>query len=222
MRAKQILKKLLFVVIVFVVLYTIAFFVLPLITVNNNTNNKKEITIYIKTNGVHTDVVVPLKNKQKDWSTLIKFSNVLSKDTTYTYVALGWGDKGFYLETPTWADLTVKTAIKAATGFNTTAMHATFYTTMVENVSCKKIELSKEQYNSLINFIETSFITDNSGNACFINTTAVYGNSDAFYEAVGRYSIFYTCNTWANNALKACGQKSCLWTALDKPIFNKY
>ena len=49
-----------------------------------------------------------------------------------------------------------------------------------------------------------------------------YGANDAFYEGVGRYSPIFTCNTWANSALKACDQKCCLWTALSPPIFWKY
>ncbi|PVD53231.1 hypothetical protein DC498_04965 [Terrimonas sp.] len=30
------------------------------------------------------------------------------------------------------------------------------------------------------------------------------------------------CNIWANNALKACGQRASLWTALDGGIFYQY
>ena len=36
------------------------------------------------------------------------------------------------------------------------------------------------------------------------------------------YSPLFTCNTWANAALKSCRQKCCLWTALQQPIFWKY
>ena len=49
-----------------------------------------------------------------------------------------------------------------------------------------------------------------------------YGQKDAFYEAKGSYSLFYTCNTWANNALKAANQKASLWTVYDKGIFCHY
>jgi len=34
--------------------------------------------------------------------------------------------------------------------------------------------------------------------------------------------LFHTCNTWANNALKACGQKASLWTPFDTGIFYHY
>ncbi|MFP5042466.1 TIGR02117 family protein [Parasediminibacterium sp. JCM 36343] len=181
-----------------------------------------EVAIYIKTNGVHTDLVVPVKNDQFDWSKKIKFSNTTSKDTTMQYLAMGWGDKGFYLETPTWADLKCSVACRAAFGLSTTAIHATFYKTIKEDSSCKKIMIGKPQYQRLINYIDNSFRKDSSGHVMFIFTNANYNDRDAFYEAKGSYSLFHTCNTWANNGLKASGQKACIWTPADKGIFSQY
>ena len=50
----------------------------------------------------------------------------------------------------------------------------------------------------------------------------MYGNSDAFYDATGSYSLFHTCNSWTNNALKAAGMKASVWTPFDKGIFHQY
>lgn len=67
-----------------------------------------------------------------------------------------------------------------------------------------------------------------NGTAASGNDVVIYidheghGRTDAFFEGVGRYSPLFTCNTWANSALKSCGQKCCLWTALQQPIFRKY
>lgn len=157
-----------------------------------------------------------------DWSREVKFENVIKPDTSVRWVAFGWGDKGFYLNTPTWAQLKFSVAFKAATGLSTSAIHATFYKSLREDASCKKIDLSKAQYLRLITYIRESFKTDSAGHIINIKTNANYGNTDAFYEANRRYNLFYTCNTWANNAMKACGQKACLWTPMDKPIFKKY
>ena len=55
-----------------------------------------------------------------------------------------------------------------------------------------------------------------------IETDAVYGNHDIFYEAKGSYNLFYTCNTWTNSALKAANQKASLWTVYDKGILYHY
>jgi Protein of unknown function (DUF2459) len=70
--------------------------------------------------------------------------------------------------------------------------------------------------------VSSSFVIDKKGEYKKIITTANYNSNDAFYDANGRYSLFYTCNTWANNALKSCGQKACWWTPFDSGIFNLY
>lgn len=206
----------------FVLLYLIMAWALSRITIRREPGTKPEVTIYIKTNGVHTHIVVPTRNEQMDWSREIKFANTASADATGKYLGLGWGDKGFYLETPDWADLKVSVALKAAFALGTTAIHATYYDELVEDKSCRKIMISKEQYARLVTYITNSLQKDPAGQFIPISTNANYGKTDAFYEANGKYNIFRTCNTWANIALKASGQKCCLWTAFDTGIFLKY
>lgn len=202
--------------------YLMSAYGLSRITVNQETSNQKEVTIYILTNGVHTDLVLPIRNEQIDWSKEVKFENTVQKDTAMSFIALGWGDKGFYLETPTWADLKASTAFNAAFAMSSSAIHATFYKQMKERKDCVKIELSRDQYARLVRFIQSSFDTDTKGHYLNIKTTANYGKNDAFYEAKGSYSLFRTCNTWANNGLKSCGQKAALWTPFDTGIFCHY
>lgn len=221
----KILKKLLKYFAIFILslfAYLLIVTLLSFVSVNEDvTVNQEEIPIYILTNGVHTDIVLPIKNEHHNWSTQLKFEHTKSKDTTYQYVALGWGDKGFYLETPTWADLKASTAIKAASGLSSTAMHVTFYKHLKENQSCKKLQISLENYKKLVAFIKETFQTK-SGEFLKIETNAVYGKHDVFYEANGSYSLFYTCNSWANQALKAANQKAALWTISDSGIFRYY
>lgn len=221
----KIIKKILKYTAIFVLslmTYLLIVTLLSFVSVNEDVaENQGEIPFYILTNGVHTDIVLPIKNEHHDWSTQLKFEHTKSKDTTYQYVALGWGDKGFYLETPTWADLKASTAVKAATGLSSSAMHVTFYKHLKENQSCKKIQISLENYKKLIAFINESFQTK-SGEFLKIETNAVYGKHDVFYEANGSYSLFYTCNSWANQALKSANQKAALWTISDSGIFRHY
>lgn len=70
---------------------------------------------------------MPVRTEYKDWSKAILYKNTRAGNTTLPYLAIGWGDKGFYLNTPTWADLKFSTAFKAAFGLSKPAMHATFY-----------------------------------------------------------------------------------------------
>lgn len=222
-RMLLIILKTLGILIGIVVVYIAAGYFLPFIEVSaKDDGQKKEIPIYIYTNGVHTDIVMPVKNDLHDWSAKIPFNNTKSKATDYQYVGIGWGDKGFYLDTPTWADLKFSTAFKAAFWLSESAMHCTYYKTMKEGEDCKMIMISKNQYKDLVKFVDEKFDKDASGNYVLVPTNAVYGNTDAFYDAKGKYSFLDTCNTWANNALKAAGQKAAWWTPSDYGIFLHY
>ncbi|MFC6999665.1 TIGR02117 family protein [Rufibacter roseus] len=220
--ALKIVGIVLLVLLALVVLYLLAAFMLSRIAVEPEPNDKQEVSIYILTNGVHTDLVLPVKTQYMDWEQFIPIANTEGKDTLAKYVALGWGDKGFYLETPTWADLKPSTALKAVFGLSYSAMHATFYRNMYESDICRRINMSAEQYQRLVSYVKARFKEDGSGKAIYIKTNANYGPDDAFYEAHGSYNLFYTCNTWANNGLKAAGQKASLWTPFYKGIFYHY
>ena len=206
----------------FVLVYLGSAWAFSRISVNEDVAAKDEVTIYILSNGVHTDIVVPVKTEWMDWSQSVKYEHTTGKDSTAKFVGFGWGDKGFYLETPTWADLKFSVAFKAAFALSKSAIHASFQHQMQENEQCRSIKISVSQYQQLIAYIAGSFQKTETGELMYIATNANYGTTDAFYEATGSYSLFHTCNTWANNALKACGQKAALWTPFDTGIFYHY
>jgi len=222
---KKVLKffsKIILAIIAFVFLYLLVAFVLSKIVIDKEANTKNDITIYVLTNGVHTDIVVPVKSKQINWSEKIKYANAIRVDSTYDYLGMGWGDKEIYIDMPTWADLTVSQALRAAFGLSTTAIHATYHKNLIENDTCIKMGISEQQYTRLIKYIKKSFKTDSAGHFINIKTDANYGKTDAFHEAIGSYSLFHTCNSWTNNGLKQSGQKSALWTPFDSGIFSLY
>src|SRR5690606_6805221 len=150
----------------------------------------EETAIFIKTNGVHTDIVVPISNDIIDWRELCDPKHSASMMNAAEYVAIGWGDKGFYLNTPEWSDLKFSTAFNAAFYLGTSAMHTTFYNQVTEDENCIKIWISRAEYRLLVEFIRTSFATDSQGNTILI--AGSYGNTDSFYDAQGRYNLFYT------------------------------
>ena len=205
---KIILRSTLYFV-VFVVLYLI-FSRIPVAAVKTTT--KKNVEIFILSNGVHIN-----------WSNYVLYDNIKVKDSVFQYLAFGWGDKGFYLKTPSWGELKFSTAFKAVFGLSTSAIHTTFYTKMKENTSnCKKIFLSTKQYKKLIRYIKQSFKFSKRKRLIHIPTTAVYGNHDAFYDEYGNYNLFKTCNIWTNTSLKICEQKACLWIPFQGGIFYQY
>lgn len=205
-------------IIAFILLYLLFAFLLPYFKANSSFENATDgIEIYVQSNGVHTDVVLPIKSEYINWNEVLPYSDFKNVNSNYNYVALGWGDKGFYLNTPTWADLKFSTAFKAAFGLGSTAMHVTYkYRSPKLTESCKKIIITKEQYLCLIDRIISSFQLKD-GKPIWINH-AGYTQQDCFYEAKGKYSMFYTCNVWTGETLKAAGIKIGVWTPLESGI----
>ncbi len=209
-------------VIGFILLYVITGLLLPYITVNSNHGQceTNPVTIYLKSNGVHTDIVMPLQNEGFDWTALTNPLLTRKPCLQANYVGIGWGDKGFYLDTPEWKDLTFKTAFKAMFYLSTTAMHVTFYDRVEEDARCVKINISQEEYQKITAYIKESF--QFNCKQTILIPGASYASNDLFYEANGTYGLLKTCNTWVNTGLKVAGMKACLWTALDSGLLRLY
>lgn len=213
--------KTLKIIAIFLIAYGAVVFALSRIPVNTVDRDRAEdVAIYIKSNGVHTDIVFPIKTRYKDWTAMVEPMATISKDPHFRYVALGWGDRDFYLNTPRWSDLRASTALKAAFWMGSGLMHATFYRDLEESDHCVKVMVSKSEYLRMVAFAESSFLVKNAKTQRIPN--ASYGDHDVFFEAHGKYNLFYTCNAWANNCLKAGGQRAALWSLTDTGILHHY
>ncbi|MBC8084051.1 MAG: TIGR02117 family protein [Hymenobacter sp.] len=205
-----------------VALYGGAAVALSAVPVNaRSTPEPGDIEAYLLSNGVHTDLVVPVRTGQIDWSRTIRYADTPAADSSRQFIGFGWGDKGFYLDTPTWAQLKLSTAVRAMFFLSTSAMHTTFHHQPVVGPQCVRLYLSPAEYTRLVGFIQNSFRPDARGQVQLIRGHS-YGRYDAFYEARRVYNLFYTCNTWANEGLKVSGQKASLWTPFDGGIFWHY
>ena len=141
----------------FVFIYLLSETTLSKITTNYSKNENLEYEIFIKSNGVHTDVV----------------------------------------------------------------LHITYYDEIAEDDLTYKIKISKKQYSLIIDTIKNS-LQYKDEKPINIKTTSQYGENDAFYEAIGSYSIFHTCNTWTNNLLKKASLPASFWLAFDDGILYQY
>lgn len=202
-----------------VVLYFLFAVVLSVIPVNSDfKSSEKGVKVYVYSNGVHTDFIVPVRSKVIDWSKHLSYSDVPLADSSFQYLSFGWGDKGFFIHTKEWVDLEFSTAFCACFWLSSTAMHVNWWErepTVKEH--CKGFTLSEEKYRELADFIAASFFKDAAGKFVRINANG-YWDSDCFYEAAGTYSLFNTCNSWTNRGLKKAGVTTGLWSPFDKGI----
>jgi uncharacterized protein (TIGR02117 family) len=208
----------------YLLVYFVLAFILSRITIEGENDPKSSVKIYLMKSGVHTDFVLPIKNNIVDWTKEFPRSNTRFNDSTTKLIAIGWGDKNFYMNTPEWADLTVKTAVSAMTGLGASAIHATYHYEILSDRPVIQLFLSKKQYRELVHYIKKQLVRNKSGNTVFLpakNKKVVSGN-DAFYAAHNRYSMILTCNSWINRGLKACHKRACLWTPFAGGIFYQY
>ncbi|MFM6945730.1 MAG: TIGR02117 family protein [Flavobacteriales bacterium] len=208
-----------------ILLYVLSAFLLSRISVEGKTKKNARIEIYLMKSGVHTDFVVPVKNDIKDWRTEFPLANTAFKDSLSTLLSIGWGDQNFYMNTPEWSDLTLKTAVTVPFGIGPSAIHATYYQQLLNDRPIIQLRLTTQQYKKLVRYIENALVRTKSGwQTVYIKATkpGVVTGNDAYYAAYGRYNLFSTCNTWVNNGLKACQQKACYWTAFAGGIFYQY
>ncbi len=165
-----------------------------------NLDKNKDVTIYIRSNGVHTDICMPTLTVQNDWLKTIDLNDYTYRENR-EYIAIGWGDKGFFLDTPTWGELKVSTAIEAIFLPSPTAMHVELLNEPEVNEVIRKVEISKKSYRKLVAFVKSTFLMKN--NQPIVISNCGYGETDNFYEAHGNYHMFNTCNVWTNDAMKS-------------------
>lgn len=181
----------------------------------------KPIQIWITSNGVHTDIVMPIQNTVFNWEKIVTPQDTQGKQTAQ-YVAMGWGDKPFYLETRNWEDLKISNALRAILGMNETLMHVSFYPNpLIENEYTRTIWISEAEYTRLTASISASFARNSDGKTIPIDG-AFYHQNDVFYLAQGRYHLFQTCNTWSNQQLKQSGLPSLIWTPFSHQLLSVY
>lgn len=169
------------------------------------------VTIFVRTNGVHTWVMVPTRGPDMDWRTLIDPLHLRDPRYAGDYLAIGWGSREFYLETPAWEDLSAGTALRALFGNGPTLMHVDHEYRPRPTADQQPLRLTRAQYRRLTRFILASFERDAAGRVLPLLGRG-YGRSDIFYLARGRYNLFRTSNEWTGAALREAGVRVGVWT----------
>ena len=191
-------------------------------------SNPESVTIYVRSDGVHADIILPTSTEVVDWREYFPRSDFRLDTTRKKYVAIGWGDRGFYLNTPTWDDLTYATTARAILLPSKSVLHVSF-TSPVEDESCKSTTISTEQYHRLVEFVLASMDmkADSKSKSQLkvkpkpkpIDAKYSYSWNDRFYDANGSYHAFNTCNCWVGRALRHCGIRTAWFTPLPRSVF---
>lgn len=177
------------------------------------------VTIYVRTNGVHAEIVVPMRAEGVDWSIDHPPQHFRRLDAPLAWIAFGWGDRDFYLNTPTWRELRLRTALVALSGLGQGAMHVE-YVDRPEAYASQRVRISAAQYRKLVDYLRASFRRDGEGRPIRIDAPG-YFDTDAFYEAIPVYTFWYTCNEWVRRGLAHAGVRTAAWAPFDIAIFGQ-
>ena len=164
------------------------------------------IEIMVGDNGIHTEIVMPLVSDVKDWRTTFPSSDLPDHARPYTHVAVSWGEREVFLNTPTWADLSLSTAFGAAVGGDG-LLHVAHYVRPAPGPSNRPLRLTRVQYAKLVAAIERQAPRPEES-----KPLGGYARYDVFYDAPGTYHLGNTCNQWTSDMMAKAGVKTGLWT----------
>jgi uncharacterized protein (TIGR02117 family) len=202
-------------------LYVLAALVGALVPRNAGWQEPPEgVLIWVRTNGVHADVVLPAQASGVDWYALLPPAHIPEPALAQGWVGIGWGQREFYLHTPTWADLTVRTAVRALAG-GETLMHVTHLPRPSPNRWYRPVRVEPERYRRLAIAIAADFERDAAGQPIPL-IGAGYSEYDVFYEAHGSYHAFRTSNQWTGEMLAIAGVTIGVWTPFEQSILWRF
>ena len=200
-------------------LYLLAALAGSLIPVNRGWSEPGQgVTIYLASNGVHADLILPARAQGLDWRPLLPTRDFAAADPNARWVAFGAGERRVYLDTPRWRDITLPTLWAALTG-GTRVMHVEWVSDPA--YSARAIRLRPQEYRRLWQSIRAEFDMDPAARPVRIAHPG-YGPDDAFYEARGRASAVRTCNVWAADRLRLAGVRTSLWSPFSQGLVWRY
>ena len=168
------------------------------------------VLVFVRDNGVHVDLVLPASAAGFDLYRLVSPAHIADPESARGWVAFGWGQREFYLETPRWADLTARNAARAVFGGDT-LMHIEHVARPRPSPDTQPLRLERHAYRRLVAAMTSGFVIREDGSPIPL-LGKDYADNDIFYEGTGHYNAFRTSNQWTAEALADAGVKIGLWT----------
>jgi uncharacterized protein (TIGR02117 family) len=190
-----------------------------LIPMNNGFQESPDgIEVFVTSNPVHAEIVMPIESNVINWRDQFPGSWFPEETRQATHVAIGWGDRGFFLRTPTWAELRLSVAANALFLPSETCLHVTMKSSVIPGANTRAVRISEQQYTLLVEYINDAFRRDSTGAVVQV-TGEHYSWNDAFFESHGTYHLLNTCNSWVGRALQKASVRVGWMTPLPKTVF---
>lgn len=178
------------------------------------------VQIFLRSNGVHVDLVLPARAQGFDLYRLLPPGHVADPRAAQGWIGLGWGQREVYLETPQWRDLTLRNAVRATLGGGA-LMHVDHVGAPQPSADTRPVRLEPAAYRRLVAAALADFVRGRDGRPIPLPGRG-YGIDDVFYEAGGRYSALRPSNQWTADALAQAGVRVGVWTPFAQGILWRF
>lgn len=199
--------------------YLVAAVVLGILPVNSDAPVSADgILVFLRSNGLHAEIAVPIRSPVIDWSAQLYQPVVTYSGVSPAYISFGWGDAEFYVRTRSWHELRPWTALSALAGRNGSVIHVEHVPGPSTDRGDVPFRLSTAQYRRLADYITSAFQRTGTGQV-LLATERTFGHGDRFYVAHGSYGPVSTCNEWVRRGLSAAGVRTARWAPFDVALF---
>jgi len=175
------------------------------------------VEIFLVSNGWHVDLVLPMRQDGQDWQADLPPHDFQAADPQAPWIAFGWGDRAFYLETARFEDMRPLTVARAMLGLGPAVLHVTYARKPAPGPTIARRVINGDQHRRLVGHLADAFRRGAEGRPIAIPGSG-YGKADAFYEATGAWGVRLTCNEWIARALRQTGIPAPLWAPLPEPM----
>lgn len=153
--------------------------------------------IYVINLGWHTGIAISALDLDP------KLAPLIEEDQQSPWLEFGWGDRDFYLS----SGYSYWLAFRAAFFSTASALQIARFSQpprlFFQDSLVIRVQISRSGSQALSTKILETLLLDSNGRAKRI-APSLYG-SGGFYNATGKFSLFYTCNSWAAEMLHAAG-----------------
>jgi len=171
--------------------------------------SKAGITIGIDATLAHTELILPVTAAGHDWREILP-PDVFPPGPQPTYLSFSWGEREFFLATPTWSDLELMRGLRALFASDRSLVH--IY--RLNGPRGHSIRLSQAEYDRLVAWLRAEIAEG--------PPVAGYGTDDIFLPGTSRYSALRTCNQWIADALAEAGVKVGSWTPFAQSLIWRF
>lgn len=167
------------------------------------------VVIGLDASLAHTRIIVPVTTAGHDWRGVLP-TGVVPANPGVTHLAFSWGERAFFLATPSWADFDLWLGLRALFASEASLVHIE----PLAGTAGRRIRLTSAEHRRLVRFLRSEIGSD--------PPLPGYGTDDAFLPGTGRYSWWRTCNQWTADGLAAAGVRVGYWTPFAQGLMWRF